>query len=58
LEPVVAYLLILLTVAVIALLPRLLASPTPESMRNLETRTVDDPLDTVLPPERALAEVD
>ena len=57
-EPVVAYILILLTVAVINLLPALLASPTRRSGRTMDVDLSDDPLDSTVPAQPVFAEVD
>jgi hypothetical protein len=58
LEPVLAYILILLTVGVVALLPSLLASPARPSTRSIETDDLADSLDSVVITKRVLAEVD
>jgi hypothetical protein len=58
LEPVVAYILILLTVALINLLPALLASPVRRSPRTMDTDLSDDPLEPPVAAQPAFAEVD
>jgi hypothetical protein len=61
LQPLVAYILILLTVAAIAVLPQLIGGPNRRNRRNIRTDIPSHPSDEpaqVAPVQAVLAEVD